>query len=128
MKCRYGIEKLMAANYGGYMWNKTKSLYDTDAAYWYSQYEEQFLFEKGKLEAVFMLAGISIMKYWHFRSGCRNLKHTKRSWILGKCSCKRRQRYERSKRDKKRSGSADKAGHTTIRTVFPRYLSGSSIP
>ena len=110
------------------MWNKTKSLYDTDAAYWYSQYEEQFLFEKGKLEAVFMLAGISIMKYWHFRSGCRNLKYTKRSWILGKCSSKRRQRYERSKRDKKRSGSADKAGHTTIRTVFPRYLSGSSIP
>ena len=33
------------------MWNKTKSLYDTDAAYWYSQYEEQFLFEKGKLES-----------------------------------------------------------------------------
>lgn len=30
------------------MWNKTKSLYDTDAAYWYSQYEEQFLFEKRK--------------------------------------------------------------------------------
>ena len=104
------------------MWNKTKSLYDTDAAYWYSQYEEQFLFEKGKLEsqlaaarkrkgddifefrmyggilaalvllvpleAVFMLAGISIMKYWHFRSGCRNLKHTKRSWMCGKCSWK----------------------------------------
>lgn len=33
------------------MWNKTKSLYDTDAAYWYSQYEEQFLFEKGNLES-----------------------------------------------------------------------------
>ena len=32
------------------MWNKTKGAYDTDAEYWYSQYEEQFLFEKGKLE------------------------------------------------------------------------------
>ena len=60
VKCCYGIEKLTMADYGGYMWNRTKSLYDTDAAYWYSQYEEQFLFEKGKLEsqlAFFMLAG-----------------------------------------------------------------------
>ena len=43
-------------------------------------------------------------------------------------SCKRRKRYERSKRDKKRSGYADKAGHTTIRTIFSCYLPGGSIP